>query len=348
MRLNLGVVALAIAPSLAIAGQEPAAESPWYADFDVAAAAAKEQGKDLFVDFTGSDWCGWCIKLDGEVFEHEEFLAPAQEQFVLLKLDFPNSEEVKAKVPNPDRNDELSKLYGIRGFPTVLLMTADGTAYASTGYRDGGPEKYVEHLTEIRAEGRAAMAKVDTVIKAFEDAQPDKKAEALEGVFALLAELDGDSPFVSRVTPIVRQAFTIDAANEAGLKLRALSALLEAGVYDDEIKGIAIELDPRNAEGLIEKALVAQMRSVASQDAALAFVESIAVLDGLELHDAEDAFMLYGNAASWGSRFGEDAEAAAKYARKALAIGNEDPGYAGFIDALREIAGDEVEVESQS
>jgi thiol-disulfide isomerase/thioredoxin len=122
------------------------------ADFDKATQLAQKEGKDLFVDFTGSDWCGWCIKLHDEVFQHDAFLKPIQEDYILVALDYPRKEAAKALVPNPKRNQELKKKYAIRGYPTILLMTPDGEVYGKTGYRKGGPELYVEHVKKLQTE----------------------------------------------------------------------------------------------------------------------------------------------------------------------------------------------------
>jgi thioredoxin-related protein len=101
---RLGALAVALAlPSLAVAGDKDV----WIADYDKAVEAAKAQKKDLFVDFTGSDWCGWCKRLDAEVFSKPEFLDPIQKEYILVSLDFPNAEAIKKKVPNPARNAEL-------------------------------------------------------------------------------------------------------------------------------------------------------------------------------------------------------------------------------------------------
>lgn len=135
---------------LALGAMSPVGDgATWYADYDEAVKVAEAEGKDLLVDFTGSDWCGWCIRLHNEVFQHETFWKAAQEDFVLVALDFPRSEEARAKVPNPGRNNELKTLHGIRGFPTVLLMTPEGDVYGRTGYQRGGAEPYVKHLHEL-------------------------------------------------------------------------------------------------------------------------------------------------------------------------------------------------------
>jgi protein disulfide-isomerase len=120
--LNLTAPAL-IFGATALLAQPSLADETWFYEFDAAAAAAAESGKDLLVDFTGSDWCGWCHKLNDEVFDHQVFLDGVADQYVLVKLDFPRSDEAKAKVPNPDRNAELRDAHGVRGYPTILLMT---------------------------------------------------------------------------------------------------------------------------------------------------------------------------------------------------------------------------------
>ncbi len=124
-------------------------ESVWMTDFEAAQAKAKAENKPLLVDFTGSDWCGWCIRLDKEVFSQQAFKAYAVENFVLVEIDFPRgkeqSDELKAQ------NQALAQKYSIRGFPTILVLDAEGEVIERTGYRPGGAEKYVEHLQEILA-----------------------------------------------------------------------------------------------------------------------------------------------------------------------------------------------------
>ena len=146
--------------ALALLAILPAAAAPtWLTDLDEAKKVAAKEKKDILVDFTGSDWCGWCIKLKKEVFDLPAFEA-ATKKFVLVELDFPNkkpqSDELKAK------NRAAQQKYGITGFPTILLMDAQGEVYARTGYQAGGPEKYVAHLQELTKkntpEGKKALA----------------------------------------------------------------------------------------------------------------------------------------------------------------------------------------------
>ena len=152
-RLGLSALALlATLPSLFAA-------DAWLTDLEAAKKQAAAEKKDILVDFTGSDWCLWCIRLKKEVFDQPEF-AEAAKKFVLVEIDFPNaskqSPEVKA------RNGALAKKYAISGYPTILLMDAQGEVYAQTGYQEGGAKKYLAHLAELTKrntpEGKKALA----------------------------------------------------------------------------------------------------------------------------------------------------------------------------------------------
>jgi thioredoxin-related protein len=118
----------------------------WLTDLDEAKKVALAEKKAILVDFTGSDWCGWCIRLKKEVFDQQEFAA-ASKQFVLVELDFPQKKkltpEAKAK------NEALAKKFNVEGFPTIMLLDAQGEPFAQTGYQEGGPVKYLEHLSEL-------------------------------------------------------------------------------------------------------------------------------------------------------------------------------------------------------
>ena len=117
----------------------------WETDFEKAKAAARAQGKYILIDFSGSDWCGWCIKLDKEVFSQQAFKDYARENLVLMLADFPRDTS-KQSAELRKQNKKLSEEFGVNGFPTVFLLDSNGRKLAKTGYRDGGPEAYVEHL----------------------------------------------------------------------------------------------------------------------------------------------------------------------------------------------------------
>jgi protein disulfide-isomerase len=124
-------------------------EDGWFQSYEQAVAKAKESGKPILVDFTGSDWCGWCIKLDEEVFAKDEFKAWAEKKVVLLKLDFPHNTELPASLKK--QNDELAQKHEIQGFPTILFLDAEGKKIGDYGYDEGGPEVWTKKADELIA-----------------------------------------------------------------------------------------------------------------------------------------------------------------------------------------------------
>ena len=126
-----------------------AADSSWLTSLPDAKAKAEKEKKLVFLDFTGSDWCGWCKKLDAETFSKPEFAAYAKKNLVLVEVDFPNqkpqSEEVKAA------NKALGKKYEISGYPTLLVMKPDGkVVWKQVGYLEGGPSAMIAKLDEAK------------------------------------------------------------------------------------------------------------------------------------------------------------------------------------------------------
>lgn len=134
-------------PASTVATSKPSQELKWLTSFKEAKEQAAKRKVPILVDFSGSDWCGWCVKLDQEVFSKPEFVDYASKNLVLLMVDFPRrkpqSEELKKQ------NETLSNQFGIQGFPTVLLLNSDGNVLAQTGYRAGGAEAYVKHLQDL-------------------------------------------------------------------------------------------------------------------------------------------------------------------------------------------------------
>lgn len=136
-----------------------AADAAWLTDLDEGIKVAQAEKKAILVDFTGSDWCGWCIRLKKEVFDQKEFAA-ATKDFVLVELDYPQKKKQPAE--EKAKNKALAEKFGIEGFPTIMLLDANGEPFAQTGYEAGGPVKYLAHLAELlkanTAEGRKAFA----------------------------------------------------------------------------------------------------------------------------------------------------------------------------------------------
>lgn len=124
-------------------------ELKWHTNLEDAQAEAAKTGKPIFTDFTGSDWCGWCIKLHKEVLSKKEFIEYAAHNLVLLEIDFPRRKKQSAKVK--EYNENLMRKYKVAGFPTILLLDKDGKVIGTTGYQKGGPVEYVKHLKKMLA-----------------------------------------------------------------------------------------------------------------------------------------------------------------------------------------------------
>lgn len=190
----------------------------WIQDFAKAKEAAKAAKKDLLIDFTGSDWCGWCIKLDEEVFSKDPFQQAAPKDFILVKLDFPQDEsrvtpEIKAQ------NEKLREAYGIQGYPTILLTDAEGQVYGEAGYQEGGPEKYLEMLAEAKKKGQVFQA-------AMLRASQRKDAERATALDEALSAIDA-SIVKGRHLALVQEIVKLDADGKAKLKAKYEAILQE-------------------------------------------------------------------------------------------------------------------------
>ena len=119
----------------------------WETDFEKALSDAKTSGKYILLDFSGSDWCGWCIRLEKEVFSQDAFKDFAEENLVCVLVDFPRAKEQTEELKQ--QNLDLARKHSIRGYPTIIILSPDGKPVGKTGYQQGGPWEYARHLKEI-------------------------------------------------------------------------------------------------------------------------------------------------------------------------------------------------------
>jgi protein disulfide-isomerase len=125
--------------------QTQAADLNWGTDLPKALAQAKSDKKMVLMDFTGSDWCGWCMKFDKEALSTDKFADYAKSHLELVVVDFPN------KKPQSDAlkaaNKALGDKYGVDGYPTFVVLNADGKEIGrQVGYAPGGPEAFIAKL----------------------------------------------------------------------------------------------------------------------------------------------------------------------------------------------------------
>jgi thioredoxin-related protein len=127
----------------------------WHTDMAKASELSMKEKKPLMLFFTGSDWCGWCIRLQKEVFKKEEFTKWAKQNVILVELDFPKRTAQEEALKQ--QNYQMQQIFQVKGYPTVWLVnpekTAEGkinlSALGSTGYVAGGPEKWLEGVNSI-------------------------------------------------------------------------------------------------------------------------------------------------------------------------------------------------------
>lgn len=134
----------------------PLSAANWQTDYNAAVQTAKTQNRPVLVNFTGSDWCGWCIKLKKEVFDTPEFEQYAASQLVLLEVDFP--ERKRQSASQQRANQALQKQFGVTGYPTLYLVDADGKVLKRLGYMPGGPKAFLAELSKGMPGGSTVVA----------------------------------------------------------------------------------------------------------------------------------------------------------------------------------------------
>ncbi|MGC1203339.1 MAG: thioredoxin family protein [Flavobacteriaceae bacterium] len=127
----------------------------WHTDMEKAIAIATKENKKMLLFFTGSDWCGWCKKLQNEVFKTSDFEKWANENVVLVELDFPKRTPQDINVRN--QNSQLQQMFQVRGYPTIHFVKAekkpDGKTnlnnLGKTGFVRGGSSKWLTVANNI-------------------------------------------------------------------------------------------------------------------------------------------------------------------------------------------------------
>ncbi len=120
----------------------------WQTDFDTALSEAAKLKRPVLLNFTGSDWCTYCIEMEKDTFSQAAFKDFADKNLVLVELDFPNRKMQSDQVIQ--QNQYLQQRFGVEGFPTFILMSYDGKVMARhAGYLPGGPEGFIEWIQSV-------------------------------------------------------------------------------------------------------------------------------------------------------------------------------------------------------
>jgi thiol-disulfide isomerase/thioredoxin len=293
------------------------AEEPWLLEFDEAQTAAQRDGKDLLIDFSGSDWCAPCKWLKDKILTRTEFIERASKHFVLLDIDD------LARKPMPEgrkeRYQKLQQRFGIETFPSMVLATPEGLPYAETTYLQSitDPVAYWKHLEPLQQRGqrlREALARA-------------KKLEGREVAEAFVGGLvEVHAGFVPQFYgEYVRELRQRDPGDETGYLTfldgrRALAALQQqvkdkgVGATDAEAVDALIEKHKLQGETL-QDALILRALVQVGADQPLAALDSFEAM--LAAHKTRTRF-------DRGDFVPLDAASMATVARR-VALGKKDP-----------------------
>lgn len=269
---------------LPVALVAPALSAEWLTDLEAGKAQAARENKAVLVDFTGSDWCGWCIRLKNNVFDKPEFEEYVKDKLVLVEVDVPNGDKLSPE--KKKANQELCTQFHINGFPTILVMTPEGqVAGGFVGGRDSMQavkptlDEALRVAGELKKaqtlEGKEKLAALAAAYKAIPDAVKEQAQKLRDEIMAL----DQDD--------------TTGLQKEARLKreqLSILEAVQNAGSSAEAIKRIdqfLQSVEPENRAGLYflkEQALLVSAESEADLDKA-----QEAVMKGIEMLPKEQA-----------------------------------------------------------
>ncbi|MFL6583534.1 MAG: thioredoxin family protein [Chthoniobacterales bacterium] len=157
MKTSRLLSSLAAAAALLVVAPVYADES-WLTDFKQAQQRAKADNKMLLLDFTGSDWCGWCIKLNKEVFSKPEFKEYATKNLVLMEVDFPRRKQVADDLMK--QNVGLAQQFQIEAFPTIIVLNSEGKPLGALSYdsavspdskaTNGSPQTFIANIEKLR------------------------------------------------------------------------------------------------------------------------------------------------------------------------------------------------------
>lgn len=191
------------------AGEELGAWSP---DMDAAKKLAKEQNKDLLIEFTGSDWCPPCIKLWNETFSKEEFQKAMSEKYVLVVMDTPRKSPLAPELKA--QSDLAHEIYAVNKWPTIFLASADGKPYARTDDYDAvsGIEGWTKWI-EVHQENES---KRDAAIAAAAKAEGIEKAKHLDAALSVCGEFCPTAPYSTEIDALA----AADPENKTGAKQR--------------------------------------------------------------------------------------------------------------------------------
>lgn len=211
----------------------------WETNYDTAVQRAKEKKVPLILFFTGSDWCGWCTRLEEEVLNTNDFMAAAQDHFVFLKVDFPRSKSQDSQTK--EQNQTLKSRFNIRSYPTLVLFDpVQQRQIGVTGYRPGGPKPFADHLMRMVGDFHTYLHGIDQLN------QNTLSGNDLKQLYEKAGELD----FESDLSKIVKAG--VDSNEKFFFQLEQYRLFAQEGtLYSQEALSLRKQLldqDPKNEQ----------------------------------------------------------------------------------------------------
>lgn len=268
---------------LLLATLVPAWAAEWMTDLEAAKAKAAVENKAVLIDFTGSDWCGWCIRLRKQVLDTPAFETYAKDKFVLMEVDVPQNPKFDQKLLQ--RNRQICDQYCISGFPTILVITPKGDVVggfcgyvASTAEAAKSLDVALTNAALLaKAETQQGSEQVATLTKAYNNI-PEEVQENAAALRQRIISLDSDDSSgmkrlqrvkdqrdalhrevsnaqtaAEAITIVEKALLTAEPENKAGmLQIKFQLMFMSAQTVDDikaaaEVMRQSIEADPMAA-----------------------------------------------------------------------------------------------------
>ena len=176
----------------------------WMTDFEAAKAKSVAENKPLLIDFTGSDWCTWCIKLKQDVLSKAEFEQYIADKFIPVEIDIPANADKVGGEEQREKNLRLSEEYGVEGFPTVMVLTPEGLVAGGIG-----------HVVEMEE----ALQLLDTALINVETLEKAKSLQGLERAGMLLPVYVALSESFGKAARTLRdEIVALDPQDELGMQ----------------------------------------------------------------------------------------------------------------------------------
>ena len=212
-------------------------EVKWYTDFEKAKAAAAKSNKDIFMEFTGSDWCPPCKRFHDSILQWKNFTDYAQQRYVLLKLDYPRGDTGQSS-EEKSQNEMLAAKYGIESYPTVLLADSQARVYGQVEY-----EMMVLPIPGFAAALEGLIQVRHTRDVGFADASQLKGAEKVKKIEETILEVGQQFMLPSYEKELAR-IVKLDKDDSAGFR-KKYGTILEEFQFQNAFfelqKGIEIE-----------------------------------------------------------------------------------------------------------